>query len=116
MKALVWLLAAAAAHAASPHPEAGKKVFAACAVCHDPGAVNKQGPGFAGLVGRTAGTFPGFRYSGAMRRSHVVWTPENLQRYLADPQGTIPGNTMPFPGIPDAQQRADLIAYLATLK
>jgi cytochrome c len=106
---------ASAAPASAPEIEAGRKLFAACAACHDPSRANKQGPGLAGIAGRTAGTFPGFRYSGAMRRSHLVWTPENLDAYLANPQGKIPGNTMPYAGLPDAAQRAALIAYLKTL-
>ncbi len=100
---------------AAPDAALGQKVFVACAACHDPGHENKQGPGLGGIVNRKAGTAPGFRYSSAMRRSRITWTPENLDAYLKNPQGTVPGNTMPFPGVPDAEQRANLIAYLSTL-
>jgi cytochrome c len=94
----------------------GEKVFAACAACHDPGQANKQGPGLGGIVGRKSATAPGFRYSGAMKRARLVWTRAQLDSYLADPQGLIPGNAMPYPGLPDARQRSDLLAYLSTLK
>ena len=107
--------AALAAADAPPGNENGKKLFAACAVCHDTGKTNKQGPGLAGIVGRRAGTAPGFRYSGAIRRSGLVWTPENLDAYLANPQQKVPGNIMPYAGVADARGRSDLIAYLQSL-
>jgi cytochrome c len=116
-----WVFLAAAlavqAIAAAPSDQtAGQTLFAACAVCHDTGHANKQGPGLGGIMGRKAATAAGFRYSGAMRRSGITWTPETLDAYLANPQGNIPGNVMPFAGLPDAAQRTALIAYLATLK
>jgi len=93
----------------------GQKLFAACAVCHDPASPAKLGPILRGIAGRRAGTVPGFRYSRAMRRSGITWSAPTLDAYLADPQGTVPGNAMPYPGMADAKQRADLIAYLLTL-
>ena len=94
----------------------GRRTFAACSVCHDAGTANKQGPGLAGIVGRASAKAPGFRYSGAMKRAKLVWDRKTLDAYLSDPQGLVPGNTMPFPGLPDAATRADLIAYLALLR
>jgi len=110
------VLFAAVASAGAQDAARGEKLFAACVVCHDPGQTNKQGPGLGGIVGRKSAVAPGFRYSGAMKRARLVWTSAQLNAYLADPQALIPGNAMPFPGLPDARQRADLIAYLATLK
>jgi len=96
--------------------DAGRRIFAACSVCHDTGPANKVGPTLLGIVGRKAGTAPGFRYSRAMKRSKIVWHEDALSAYLADPQETVPGNAMAFPGIPDQGQRMALIAYLKTLK
>jgi cytochrome c len=92
---------------------AGKTVFAQCRTCHvtDPG-VNKTGPSMAGIVGRKSGTVPGFNYSPANAGSGITWTKEKLFQYLENPQRVIPKTKMIFAGIPDAQKRADLIAYL----
>jgi cytochrome c len=91
----------------------GKQVFKKCAVCHslEPGKV-KIGPPLHGLLGRKAGTVKRFNYSGAMKSANVVWSLETLDKYLAAPKKFIPGNRMPFPGLPNAKDRADLIAYL----
>lgn len=74
------------------------------------------GPSLFGVVGREAGTIPGFHYSPANKNSGITWTPEKLDPYLTNPKAIVPGTTMMFAGLKDAQQRADLIAYLATLK
>ncbi|MEO9468677.1 cytochrome c family protein [Parasphingorhabdus sp.] len=93
--------------------EAGAKVFAQCRTCHvtDPG-VNRIGPSLAGIVGRDAGSIKGFKYSAANASSSVTWTEEQLYQYLEDPQKVVPKTKMIFAGLPDAQKRADLIAYL----
>lgn len=92
---------------------AGKTVFAQCRSCHvtDPG-INKIGPSLAGLIGRKAGTVPGFNYSPADKGSAIVWTKEKLFQFLENPKRVVPGTKMVFGGIADAQKRADLIAYL----
>ena len=92
---------------------AGKMVFAQCRTCHvtDPG-INRIGPSLAGIVGHQSGSVPEFKYSQANANSGITWTEENLFQYLADPQKMIPKTKMIFAGIPDAQKRADLIAYL----
>lgn len=95
---------------------AGKSLYAQCIACHATDANNGVGPGLKGLVGRKAGTAAGFRFSRAMKTSNVTWTEQTLDAYLTDPQKVVPGNVMPFSGMPDAKQRANLIAYLATLK
>jgi cytochrome c len=96
----------------------GASVFERCAICHDnvKGGPNKIGPNLFGIVGRKAGTYPGFSYSNAMAKSGIVWTDAKLDAYITSPQAVVPGNKMPFSGIPNAGQRADLIAYLDTLK
>ncbi|HWA04103.1 MAG TPA: cytochrome c family protein [Rhizomicrobium sp.] len=96
----------------------GKTVFARCAICHTTtkGGPNGIGPDLFGVVGRKAGTVPDFAYSAAMKNSGITWTPEKLDSYVAHPSAVVPGNRMAFAGIFDAGQRADVVAYLATLK
>jgi cytochrome c len=94
----------------------GETVFKVCAACHAKDQTNRTGPGLQGVVGRTAGTVPGFRFSRAMKQSGIVWDETSLDAYLAAPQKAVPGNTMPYAGMKNDQDRADLIAYLATLK
>jgi cytochrome c len=64
------------------------------------------------LFGRRAGGVAGFEYSGAMKGSGIVWSAATLDRFLADPLRVVPGTTMTYAGVADAQERADLIAYL----
>jgi cytochrome c len=92
----------------------GKAVFEQCAACHsfEPGH-GELGPHLKGIIGRKSASVEDFIYSPAMRRANVSWTPELLEAFLKDPQAPpFRGNRMPFAGIPDAQARADLIAYL----
>lgn len=97
---------------------AGAAVFKRlCAVCHSPVAgKNMVGPSLFGIIGREAGTVPGFHYSQANRTSGITWDAAKLDPYLTDPRAVVPGTIMGFPGLKDAQQRADLIGYLATLR
>lgn len=96
-------------------PASGEKVFIQCKTCHvtDPG-VNRIGPSLHGIVGRAAGTVPGYNYSPANANSGITWTPEKLFQYLENPQRVVPGTKMAFAGIQDPQKRADLIAWLGT--
>lgn len=112
--ALEALLATGAC--AAQDVSAGKAVFAQCAVCHSVDGTDSVGPSLKGILGRGAGSIEGFRYSRALRNSKLVWDAATLDRFLADPQGLVPGSLMPFAGLADAKARADLIAYLATLK
>ena len=94
---------------------AGEKVFLQCKSCHvvEPGQ-NRIGPSLAGIVGRTAGTIEGFNYTDANANSGITWTKEKMFQYLEDPMRVIPGTKMAFAGLKDAQDRADIIAYLET--
>ena len=95
-------------------PEAGARVFRACAACHslEPGR-HLTGPSLASAWERKAGTVEGFtRYSSALQSADVVWNEQTLDAWLTDPQRFIPGNWMTFKGIKNDQARADLIAYL----
>ncbi len=96
---------------------AGEKTFALCRSCHvlDEG-VNRVGPSLYNVVGRQAGSVAGYSYSDANKGSGVTWTEEVLFEYLEDPKAFMPGTKMAFPGIKDAQDRANLVAYLASTK
>lgn len=97
-------------------PVAGEKAFTPCKACHTvEEGKNKIGPSLHGVVGRKAGTYPGFTYSPAMANSGITWTAESLDKYLADPKGAVPGNKMVFPGLKSEQDRKNVIAYLETL-
>lgn len=91
----------------------GKIVFARCALCHDvkPGP-KKMGPALNGLFGRTSGTIAGFTYSPAMQKAKIRWDAKTLDAFLAKPSAVVPGNRMAFAGVPQAANRANLIAYL----
>ena len=93
---------------------AGKIVYQSCMGCH---AIdeNDVGPKHRGLVGRPAGTVPGYNYSAGLRSSGIVWTPQMIDRWLQGPQKLVPGTKMFF-SIPDPKKRADLVAYLQTQK
>ena len=94
----------------------GKAAFATCAMCHsDIAGKNGIGPSLFGVVGRNAGTAPGFKYSAAMTKAGP-WTPAKLDAFIAAPKTAVPGTSMPFGGLRDAAKRADIVAYLATLK
>lgn len=100
----------------------GERVFQLCYACHsvDPGETAKlQGPSLFGVVGRRAASVAGFEYSEAMKAkgaAGLVWTAAALDRYLADPEAFVPGTNMSVPPMRDAQERADLIAYLSSIE
>lgn len=91
----------------------GQKVFAKCMACHSiKEGENRVGPSLHGIIGRTAGSVAGFNYSAANKSSGKTWDKETLFAYLEAPQKFIPGTKMAFAGLPTAQDRADVIAYL----
>jgi cytochrome c len=92
----------------------GEARFQDCAACHRLEAgVNNVGPSLHGIFTRKAGELADFRYSSAMKRSGIVWTPETLNTFISDPQAMVPANRMPYAGMASAGDRADLIAYLS---
>lgn len=94
-------------------PVRGEARFQDCAACHKLAAgANEVGPSLHGIFTRKAGELADFRFSPAMKRSGIAWTPQTLDKYIADPQATVPGNRMPYAGMASASDRADLIAYL----
>jgi cytochrome c len=91
----------------------GEKKFEECASCHSvERGSNGVGPNLAGLFERKAGALDDYRYSPALKRSGLTWTAKNLDDFVADPQKLVPANRMPYAGMPNAAERADLIAYL----
>jgi cytochrome c len=101
----------------------GKAAFAKCAICHQigPGAKTLVGPELNGVVGRKAASIADYpSYSAGMKKlgaEGYVWTPENLDKWIADPKAMIPDSPMAlaFQGMPDAGERANVIAYLKTV-
>ncbi len=94
----------------------GQTVFNQCRACHTVEAGrNGIGPSLAGIVGREAGAVPAYAYSSANKNSHLRWDPQTIFTYLEAPARTVPGTKMGF-ALRDAQQRADVIAYLETLR
>ena len=92
----------------------GERVFNACAACHSlQPDQNMTGPSLAGLWNRKAGSVASFsRYSPALKSADIIWNDKTLDDWITDPQHLVPGNQMTFPGIKDARQRADLLAFL----
>ena len=96
---------------AAPDPAHGRELFAErCAACHALDS-NKLGPMLAGVVGRKAGSAAGYNYSTALKTAGLVWSTDNLDRWLADPRTFIPGVKMPV-RVLDAPSRRDIVAYL----
>jgi cytochrome c len=99
----------------------GKKAFGKCGICHavGPGATTLVGPELNNIVGRKAASIAGYPYSAGMKKlgdSGFVWSEENIDKWITDPKAMIPDSPMAlaFQGIPDAGERADIIAYLKT--
>jgi len=91
----------------------GEQKFGDCAACHSvETGVNNVGPSLHAVFGRKAGDLVDFRYSPALKRSGITWTTQTLDQFIADPQKVVPANRMPYGGMTDAGDRADLIAYL----
>jgi len=88
----------------------GQTLYKGCADCHSINE-NAVGPMHKGVVGRKAGSVPGYDYSADLKNSGIVWTEDNLDKWLAGPQAMVPETKMFF-DVPDAQDRADIIAYL----
>ena len=103
---------------AAADPATGEAIFnRTCQNCHSIHiGVNKVGPSLYHVIGRKAGSVPGFEYSEAMKDSGQTWTPEELNVYLSNPRGTLHGVKMFFQGLNLESQRLDVIAYLQSLQ
>ena len=116
MFALLWIIVAGVPPAVAD-ADKGERLFKKCKACHEigEGARNRVGPHLDGIINRAAGSIKAFKYSAAMRKAGndgLVWTAENLARYLAKPRTFLPGNRMSFRGMPDLDDRRQLIEYL----
>jgi cytochrome c len=94
---------------------AGEKLFGKCKACHKIDGTNATGPHLNGVVGRARGTVEGFGYSEAMKAKSDPWSPENLYVFLKNPKADVPNTKMGFAGLAKPEDRANVIAYLATL-
>ena len=103
-------LTGAAACMAAGDAARGEKIYVSCSDCHSLDE-NEMGPKHRNVVGRKAGAVPDFGYSDALKKSGLTWNEQTLERWLANPQALVPGAKMFF-SLRDAQDRADVIAYL----
>ncbi len=100
---------------ASADPAAGEKVFAKCKSCHKLDGTDGTGPHLNGVVGRGHASIEGFKYSEAnLALQGEPWSPEAIDSFVTSPKGYMPGTIMAFAGLPKAEDRANLIAYLQT--
>lgn len=112
---IIALSAALASPARAGDAVHGQELYESrCIACHSPDA-NRVGPKHRGVVGRVSGTVPGYIYSKAVKAAQVTWDEHSLDQWLTDPQAFIPGQKMNF-RVNDPTDRADLIAYLKTLR
>ncbi len=112
--AIVLTVLSTQAWAQAGDAERGERMLRACVACHslEPNR-NMTGQSLAELWNRRAGGLPSFpRYSPALKSAGIIWNDDTLDEWIKDPAHFIPGNTMTFPGMKDARQRADLLAYL----
>lgn len=116
--AAVLVLGLAAPAFADDAAQHGDAIFKrTCFICHatTPG-MTKLGPSLAGVLGRKAGTLPGYTYSEAMKKAGLTWNESTLNTYLGDPRALVPGTKMTFVGLHEPADRQAVIQYLATLK
>ena len=102
------------ARLAAANMKRGQLLYMVCKACHDveAGLPHKVGPNLHGMFGRKAGTAEGFKYTDALAKSGLVWTPETMDEWLRQPGALVPGNGMAFAGIANDADRASLIAWL----
>jgi cytochrome c len=95
-------------------PASGGKVFVQCKTCHQIGetAKNAVGPALNGVIGRAAGTYPGYNYSDANKNSGLTWDEATFREYIKDPRAKVPGTKMIYAGVKDDTKIDDLIAFL----
>jgi cytochrome c len=112
------LLAGSTTAALAADPASGEKIFKAqCGICHAVVAgQNRIGPTLFGVVGRQAGGVPGFNYTADHKKLGIAWDAATLDKYLTNPRAMVPDTSMVYAGLKDDAERADLVAYLETLR
>lgn len=120
MNALLLAVAAVMSAASPGAADAGKRAYQKCYSCHatEAGKNDLEGPSLNGVIGMRVAAVPAFEYSPAMRgfsANHPRWTPELLDRFIADPEALVPKTRMNFPGMRDAKERSALLDYLKSL-
>ncbi len=111
---LLALASTGVSQAQAQDAAAGEKVFAVCKACHQVGetAKNSVGPELNGVIGRKAGTAPGYNYSAANKNSGLTWDETTFREYIKDPKAKVPGTKMVYAGLKDEKKTNDLIAFL----
>ena len=111
------LLAGSTTAALAADPAAGEKIFKTqCGICHAVVAgENRIGPTLFGVVGRRAGSVPGFNYTADHKKLDITWDAALLDKYLTNPRAMVPDTSMIYAGLKNDAERADLVAYLETL-
>lgn len=104
-------LGASLCQAADGDAGKGAQIYQRCLACHSL-EHNRSGPRHCGLFGRPAAVLPDFTYSQALRSAGITWNEATLDRFLENPLKAVPGTKMAYAGVKNAQERADLIAYL----
>ena len=117
MRGLIFvalLAVAGAGQASAQDAAAGEKVFGVCKLCHQIGenAKNGVGPVLNGVIGRKAGSVPGYSYSEANKSSGITWDEATFREYIKDPKAKVPGTKMIYAGLKDEQKTNDLVAFL----
>ena len=117
MRGLIFvalLAVAGASEARAQDALAGEKVFGVCKMCHQIGenAKNAVGPVLNGVIGRKAGSYPGYSYSDANKNSGITWDEATFREYIKDPKAKVPGTKMSYAGLKDEQKINDLVAFL----
>jgi len=117
-RALAWATITQAAFAQPSPIIRGRLLFLRCASCHDvtPGPSPKIGPSLAGVIGRRAGSLPGYAYSPAMKAQTFSWDDATLDAWLTKPSAVVPGTAMAFGGVDNAADRRAIIDYLRAPK
>jgi len=114
---IIGIASAAFAHLAHGQVAAQPpKTWATCAACHAAQGATSIGPTLNGVVGRKSGSVAGFGYSRAMKSANITWDEKTLAEFVGDPQQAVPGNRMPFAGVSDPGEVAEIVKYLKTLR
>lgn len=116
MRSLLLSCAALFVQSTSAQSVQPPRLWSTCAACHATEGTAAIGPPLAGVLGRKAGSVPAFGYSRAMKKSTIVWDEQSVAAFVTDPQQVVPGNRMPFAGVSDPNEVAELVTYLKALR